>query len=452
MGILVLSVMILAEVGLGIYSITKQREKQKWLQNRCVVSAGELVSYFLMILLPGIDFSFRFKGLFFLLLIRALVSGICLLIKYRKAEGKKKIAGILGSAIVGILFIVFSLIPAFVFTGYEGKATSGEHEVAISQVILVDQSRVETFEDDGSKREVPVHFYYPADADGSETYPLVVFSHGAFGYYSSNTSTYMELASNGYVVMSLDHPYHSFFTQDTDGKTVLVNMNFLNEVSFINEEDASEDEIYTLSSKWIELRKADMNFALDTVKEATAVTALSDAWFLGKTDETTILNILNCINCDKIGLMGHSLGGATSVSLGREREDISAVIDLDGTMLGEEMGYENGEYIMNETPYPVPLLSIDNESHHLDGQEAGSYYVNNVVLQNALDGHNTYVIGSGHLNFTDLPLFAPILAAKLGVGPIDANHCIDTMNEIVLQYMNHYLKNEGGFNLQERYE
>lgn len=452
MGILVLCVMILAEVGLGIYSIAKQREKQQWLRNRCIVSAGELVAYLLMMILPGIDFGFRFKALFFLLVIRAIVSGTCFLIKKQKAEGMKKIIGILVSAFMGILFITLSLVPAFVFTGYQGKATTGGHEVATSQVILVDQSRVETFESDGSKREVPVYFYYPADADGSETYPLVVFSHGAFGYYQSNTSTYMELASNGYVVMSLEHPYHSFFTKDTDGKTILVNMNFMNEVSYINLSSTPEDEIYALSTKWIDLRKADMNFALNTVKEAAAGTSLSDAWFLGKTDETAIFDILKLINYDKIGLMGHSLGGAASVSVGREREDISAVIDLDGTMLGEEKGFVNGEYIMNDVPYPVPLLSVDNEGHHMDGQEAGSYYVNNVVLQHALDGYNTYIQGSGHMNFTDLPLFSPFLAAKLGVGTIDAEHCIETVNDIVLNFMNHYLKNQGDFNLQERYQ
>lgn len=41
---------------------------------------------------------------------------------------------------------------------------------------------------------------------------------------------------------------------------------------------------------------------------------------------------------DKIGLMGHSMGGASSVQLGRERDDIDAVIDLEGTMAGEYVG------------------------------------------------------------------------------------------------------------------
>ena len=44
------------------------------------------------------------------------------------------------------------------------------------------------------------------------------------------------------------------------------------------------------------------------------------------------------IDTGKIGVFGHSLGGATAVAAGRERSDISAVIDIEGTMLAEYTG------------------------------------------------------------------------------------------------------------------
>ena len=75
--------------------------------------------------------------------------------------------------------------------------------------ILIDRSRTDPFEKGGAFREVPVHFFYPEqDAAHPERFPLVIFSHGAFGYHKSNYSTYQELASNGYVVAALDHPHH----------------------------------------------------------------------------------------------------------------------------------------------------------------------------------------------------------------------------------------------------
>lgn len=81
--------------------------------------------------------------------------------------------------------------------------------------------------------------------------------------------------------------------------------------------------------------------------------------------------------------MGHSLGGATAVSVGR-RDDISAVIDLDGTMLGEELSVtDEGILKVNEEPYGNPLLSIDNDEHHsrrLESKKKGEIYPNNVSL------------------------------------------------------------------------
>ena len=88
--------------------------------------------------------------------------------------------------------------------------------------------------------------------------------------------------------------------------------------------------------------------------------------------------------------MGHSLGGAASVSVGRYRDDVDAVIDLDGTMLGEKIDFVDGKYQYVEEPYPVPL-------------------------------------------------FAPPLASALGTGMVDAPECIEAVNAMVLESMNYYL-------------
>lgn len=371
------------------------------------------------------------------------------------SKGKKtrKVWIVVGGIIL-LLVLGIILIPKLIFTDYEGLPTTGEYEVKQESAILVDESRLESFETDGSKREVPVYFFYP-DAEGADksSFPLVIFSHGAFGYYQSNTSTYMELASHGYVVISLDHPYHSFFTEDTEGKTITVNPEFLQEVMNVNEESVSEQEIIEMSHNWLDIRVADIDFVLDVVKAAKEAEAMqSGTWFISdEKTEQELLEVLSMTDTEKIGLMGHSLGGASSITLGRTREDIDAVISLDATMLGEEFSYENGEYEFYEDAYPVPLLTLDNEEHHQQREEAGNLYVNNVVLENAVDSHYTYFVGSGHMNFTDLPLFSPFLASMLGVGEVDATECITTMNEIILEYYNHYLKDEGEFTIKESY-
>lgn len=178
----------------------------------------------------------------------------------------------------------------------------------------------------------------------------------------------MELASNGYVVISLDHPYHSFFTKDTDGKLITVDPAFLQGVMYINEDGTPEEEIFHLSQEWIKLRVADIGYVVDCVKEAKKSGCADHTWIVKEeADRESIENILAMTDIEKIGLMGHSLGGAASVTVGRTREDIDAVIDLDGTMLGEQKSYENGEYQYVEEPYPVPIFSVDNEEHYLGG-------------------------------------------------------------------------------------
>ncbi|MBO5176553.1 MAG: hypothetical protein J6C07_03755 [Lachnospiraceae bacterium] len=375
--------------------------------------------------------------------------------KHKNKQKSKKVLWIVLGSIAALILLAIVLIPKLLFSDYAGLPTTGPYKVQMASAILVDESRVEAFETDGSKREVPVYFYYPEvpEEEGEKSFPLVIFSHGAFGYYQSNTSTYMELASNGYVVISLDHPYHSFFTKDTSGKTIIVNPQFMQEVMYINEMGTPEQEIIELSHGWLDIRTADMNFVLDSVKAAKEQGAeLPACWFIKEESSAeTIRGILSMTDTEHIGLMGHSMGGAASVTVGRTREDIDAVIDLDGTMLGEQFSYNNGEYDFYDEAYPVPLLSVSNEAHYFEGQDLADWYVNSWVLANAKDAKYTYFKGSGHMNFTDLPLFSPALAKMLGIGTIDPEECVITMNQLVLDFYNCYLKDMGEVVVQEGY-
>lgn len=370
-------------------------------------------------------------------------------------QKKKKRSLIILCCIIGVIIFAVVMFRTFVIRDYKGRETTGEYDLAQTEAILIDESRLETFEQDGSKREVPVHFYFPANIGDfpRNSMPLVIFSHGAFGYYQSNTSTYMELASHGYVVVSLDHPYHSFFTKDTSGKSVTVDPEFFKTALSVGGSDVPESEIYDITSEWMRLRTADMNFVIDELKKAGSDNSLSAAWFFDNKDKDILMSVLKAADFDEIGLMGHSLGGAAAVTVGR-RADISAVIDIDGTMLGEETGVEDGVVQINEEPYETPLLAIDNEEHHQSQVDAArnSYaYANNVVLKNAVCGYETYFKNAGHMNFTDLPLISPALANMLGTGSVDSGECIDTMNSIILRFYDCYLKDQGEFSVEESY-
>ena len=452
MALLLLGLLTAAEIGFLIFESIRSSSKKTWSVRRLIVELAQAVLFALMLLLPGIDTSFRFTGLIILLLIRLVFAGISVLINKNKTMAKK-LSGKIASLILSILLIAGAMVPSFVFTDYEGLPVHGPYEVKQSNAILVDKNRIEEFESDGSYREVPVYFIYPENASEGEKFPLIVFSHGAFGYWQSNASTYLELASRGYVVVSLDHPYHSFFTKDTSGKTITVDPGFMNSVMNANG-DMTEEKIYEESAKWMKLRVGDMNFVLDELKKGTDENNLETYWFENDSKKTDSLEALSLIDTSRIGVMGHSMGGATAVEIGKERDDIGAVIDLDGTMLGSIIGAEDGKYIIEDVEYHVPLFELKNaESHYemIKLEKEGFPYPNFTIRDNADVIYCTYFEGSLHMDYTDLPLFSPFLGKLLGSGNVDNAFMMDQVNSLAVSFFDCYLKGEGQFSVNESY-
>jgi len=201
----------------------------------------------------------------------------------------------------------------------------------------------------------------------------------------------------------------------------------------------------------MKLRVDDVNFVVDSI-EAGASGDTSAFWFSDDSQKSDTLNALDLIDTDKIGLMGHSLGGATAVEVGRERDDIDAVVDIDGTMLGHIKGVKDNKYIIDEEPYEVPLLVFDNEESIKELNALTDYpYPNTTIKETATTYYATYIKGSLHMDYTDLPLFSPMLAKMLGSGDIDNGKAIDQVNSLVLAFFDCYLKGEGDFSVNESY-
>ena len=446
-------ILVIAEIALIVLTFTRFGEKAEWLKNRTLTTAIEAAILLAVILLPTTHLKWRFACALVILAVRLAFEVVRFAAKRKKASGAKKKAGVVVSGVLSVIFVTLALVPAFVFTNYNGLENTGDLSVSVTNAILADKNRLDEFENDGSNREVPIYFYYPEE-DG--VYPLVVFSHGAFGYYQSNFSTYTELASHGYVVAALDHPHHAFFTTDTNGQTIIVDSKFLSDAMNIgSSDDVSEEEIFETTQEWMELRTADENFVLDTIKAAKASSSLGSEWYTQQEDE--ILNVLAKTDTDKIGLMGHSMGGATSVALGRERDDIDAVIDIDGTMLTERVSYSDGKYTFFDEPYPVPLLDFTKETDYNEREQFkdinGYAYVNEYVTENAKDSKTVVFSGAKHMDFTDLPLISPTLSKMLDGGDSEVNNeeFMTLVNGIILNWFDYYLKGEGALDIPERY-
>ncbi|MBP1754661.1 MAG: isoform [Firmicutes bacterium] len=432
LGIIIFIIMLLAEVGITAYClVTKSYQKR----TRGIVICSVFTLMLGLLLFGVLNWGFRWFMLTLILFCKTVLA-----VMYFIRQNKQKIKTyhpkyVILAGIRNCFLIGFAILPAIMFPQFKPLAITGNYPVETVSYTMEDTNRMETFSDQAEHRKVTIQFWYPKAEN--EVFPLAVFSHGSFGFRGSNASTFEELASNGYVVCSIDHTYHAFFTKQTDGKMTIANMDFINDAIAVTNGDYDEQKAYELTRQWLELRSQDMNFILDSVLEQVKTPSSDEVYHL--------------IDPDKIGLFGHSLGGATAAELGRERKDIDAVIVVDGTMLGEEVAFQDGKTVLNDETYPVPLLNLYNEEHFAEAGQIGMDYANTFASANAVDARDIVIKGAGHLNFTDLPLFSPTLAGMLGTGEVDSRYCIDTMNHIILVYFNHYLKGVEAIDLTSQY-
>ena len=209
-------------------------------------------------------------------------------------------------------------------------------------------------------------------------------------------------------------------------------------------EEIDNEMVYSVTKDWIKLRTADESFVIDSINEAKKSGAFSDAWHAD--DDTLLLSVINMTDTDKIGAMGHSLGGAAGVELGRERNDIKALIDLDGTALGEITDVKDGKYVGDPEPYPVPLLVFVHGATSDDG-------ITENMVNNAKDGKMVFCPKANHMDFTDLSMLSPFFSNMLsGKSEVNSEQFMQNINGAVLNWFDYYLKNEGALSVQAQYK
>ena len=427
MGIIILLVLTLAEIFFMVWSLVT---KKNHASEKSTANIAEALIFVVLSLTGIFIWSFRYYGTAVFLTIFAL-SGVITLI--RKKEKNFKKCSLISKTIFKIVFLSFSVFPAIIFPQYRQMEPTGSAKVLEKTYVFTDESRKEEFADSDINRSVTVEVYYPENL--SEKCPLVVFSHGAFGFYMSNYSTFSELASNGYIVASINHPYHSFIDTEAYGTLVMSDPEILQKTMEFQGEDMTDEE-FELSHKWLKLRVDDMSFVIDTLKSDSA----------SSSDE-----ILSKIDTDRIGVFGHSLGGAASVQLGRDRKDIDAVIDVDGTIIGDELDFKDNKIINSTEPYPVYFLDIFGENHYNEAQQYADMYPNFLISKNSDKVQNIVMKDAGHLNMTDLPMFSPVIAKYLGTGEVDSRKCLESLNGVIREFFDWRLKDAEKPEFKEEY-
>lgn len=361
----------------------------------------------------------------------------------------RKIAG----GLFGAVFLLSCLIPqALLPIVYETPVPTGEYAVGTVTYGWEDANRLEVFtpDDPADHRKIAVQFWYPTEKEKNdvpgkekenarvdmsrERYPLLVFSHGAFGFRGSNVTTYMELASQGYIIASIDHAYHAFYTDYPDGSSAIISQDFLMQVQQNQSGQMSVEEDRATSFAWLDVRTADIRFTLDQAEALNAGTITGP--LTGRMD------------LEKIGLFGHSLGGAASAAVCREDARCKASVVIDATMFGEYQR-EGVEGAMIEEPFPAPLMIFYNGDTFNATEEHLGYVPDLYAFEHAAGpAYGVVVNGAQHLNFTDLPARAPALAILLGQsmqvnggtsGEIEQARCMEILNRYLLAFFDQSL-------------
>jgi dienelactone hydrolase len=437
MGTTLLIIAAIMEVAFAIYCI---RTRSHQSQVSSVVRVGTLGAFVLATSVSVIAWGVRWYGLAALLLVWAVFGALTLrrtglpIMRSGQEKGYKAGRSVV-MAVAMLSLVIVALLPALVFPEHGRIATTGEHAVATALSTFVDEHRVETYTDTGKKRTLNVEFWYPRDADeaAAHTYPLVVFSHGAFGIRSSNESLYHELASHGYVVAAIDHPYQALYATDVSGSTTWIDRGYMGEVLAENAR-ADRQRSYAFYRQWMAIRTGDINFVLDYI--------LADA------RNGNAGTVYNLVDPAKIGVMGHSIGGSAALGIGRLRADVSAVIALESPFMGDITGVENGEFVFSKAVYPVPVLNVYSDAswEHLCAWP--QYAANCALLTGTVPtAFNVHITGVGHLGLTDLALTSPILTRLLdGQQSAAASiRCLTAINTVVLDFFDTYLKGVGSF-------
>lgn len=434
MGTLLFCIALMMETGLAAYSLGTKHTHPKV---RSWARITAFAAFIALTLLSVIDWGFQWFLCAVLLFILACI-GMVSLIRPKANPHEFRSFSIVSKTILMLLALTLAFAPVLVFPQYEPPQVTGKYKVATAVYTYTDSSRIETFTDTGENRQVNVEFWYPQQSEG--TYPLVVFSHGAYGISSSNTSTFIELASHGYVVASIGHPYHSFYTASENGTTTMVSPEYFREFSNAFKDGINTaEQLYQLIQKWMKLRTDDMNFVIDNMIE------------LSKSDSDPVYQH---INTDRIGVFGHSMGSAASVWLGRERADVQAVVNLDGPLFSE-LNYDKktDSFVAANQSYTVPLLNIYSDDVWKQLDWSPVYAANKTADQNFAESYTVHFEGARHLSFTDLPLFSPVLANMLqgGRATIDKYYCIETTNQLILHFFDYALKDKGRFTANATY-
>ncbi|MGC5661119.1 alpha/beta hydrolase family protein [Micromonospora sp. WMMD723] len=151
-------------------------------------------------------------------------------------------------------------------------------------------------------------------------FPVVLYSPGAGDPRTWNTTLVQDLASRGYVVVTIDHTYETSEVEFPDGRVLTTVLPQL------FEQAQQPDDFQRLAARVFDTRVADIRFVLDQLA------ALHRGVNPDAEGRPLPRGVAGGLDLRRTGMFGVSAGGITALQVMSEDPRIRAAIDMDGSI------------------------------------------------------------------------------------------------------------------------
>ncbi|HEY0915504.1 MAG TPA: hypothetical protein VGE22_11585 [Solimonas sp.] len=397
-----------------------------------------------------------------------------------------KLYGLVARALTGLALakLLRRAAPSLFMPRPEWEPLPGPHPVGVRDVDLLDTHRPEP-ERPGERRRIMARVWYPAaphsqprrrfhsaeeaawfatngpravrdlealsdietwsaqDAPalpGPARFPLLLFSHGLGGSVSQNTHLCERLASCGYVVVSITHPFGGASLRYASGDEALVTPQLLKRRFDLAQLAPIVTQVRLARTAQAAARAASGLLTVAGLKPELRIwvddtSAVLDLLQAGETSPA-ITDVLRLVDFSRVGALGMSFGGATSAAVAQRDERIGAAVNLDGNQFGDELW---------DTTIRVPLLELRSDEAMIESGGSFNNFHYERFAESGTSGRvwRYHVRGSTHAGFTDMVLLgSPLQHRLMNLGRIPGTRMTALMFDLTRRFFDRHLKDD----------
>ena len=213
----------------------------------------------------------------------------------------------------------------------------------------------------------------PSVSSEQPSYPVVVMRPGGGALTTEFTTLAEDLASHGYFVVGFDAPYRSGTVVFPDGRVV-------KRTSATNPETMGREQAQQLANRLLPMWTTDTGFLVDQLERLNA--SDPSGRFVGKLDVS------------RLGIFGHSFGGATALQFCHDDRRCKAGMNMDGMPFGSVVREGAAQ------PFLFLLSDHSREMATVEGREVVAD-IHAVYDHLRSSRHVVMIRGANHFTFSD---------------------------------------------------